>query len=263
MIVTRAWVSDANVISWRPVEFGGGSGRGTAEDWLESGCWPDAAEAPQIAVVGSYAYLARGGRSVALPSTDGGVLTDAGDTAVRPECAWPGGGVTEWRTWPESWHCCGDGARLLAACSVMVPTRWLVLAAVACCRDVLRLAVKGDDRPGAALDAAEAWASGAPGEPELRGFERLASRSLEDAMRFPLSLDGHAAVGAHRAVCHAVRAAHAPVFASHAAAQAADALYSAGCAAGDGSIVRAKARIADVVRGALPWHVVLERLAAG
>ena len=137
-----------------------------------------------------------------------GACRDALDWARLPTT--PADPAAAWLACPR-----GDWLLWLAGRCPALPRAALVLAACACAREALHLVPAGEDRPRAAIEAAEAWARGGDGAPSF-GEVLAAAR---------------AAAYAARAAAYAADAVNA-VLAAHAAALA---------------------RSADLTRGIIAW----------
>lgn len=112
-----------------------------------------------------------------------------------------------------------------------------VRLAVAFAETVIHLVAEGENRPGAAIEAAKAWLANPTEE------NRAAARAAADAARAAASQADYAA--AHVAYAAAVYTAYNDAHAAH-AARAAHAAY-----AGRGNFVITVADICNIIRGAI------------
>ncbi len=190
---------------------------------------------------------ATGGRKAERARVAGDWLCDAAAPELRriPRPAWSyDGEAKDWskaRTWLQAREGCAD-ARWLLHASMMagVDPRLVVRAACACVRTVLGRFPPGEGRPRAALEAAEAWASGQSSPTQVRGFASTATRYARDADEAAEA----AAAGATEDV-------------SCAAYDAGNAAYDTAQAMGEMRWERKLARLVRLVRGQIPTGVVL------
>jgi len=222
-------ISDAYSLSWAPVEFGDGSGRGSFEDWLACGGWPDASsESPKVVAEGRRSWYLDGCEAVELPEPDRGHLA-----------------------WPELWAKAGAAELMgLLRSQGRAP---LARAACACARSAL-----------ASLRERYAMAHDTTGDPLLRFTEAWAGGDI-DAERLVRSAYAEAlGAGWTFSAAPELRAAQVAFvadsdFARSAAQSVTDSslliIDVSGSAAED-----VQRLLGDVVRGALPWHEVLTEL---
>lgn len=228
-------ISDANVLAWRELSLGGGDGRGCLEDWLASGCWPDAAEAAQIVVAGDRAWHAHAGRATPLPD---------------PWPAWgPAPNLGRWPPWPVAWETCGLPGTLCEAALRTAPYRDVLRAAAELVEMALAEVPGVDHRAHEALAETRRWATGSLD----RGYLFV---SASEANQAAAVSDG----AAQRAYWSAATLASGSP--SRAVTQACTALSMVRAADGCSDDVTARF-MADTLRRTIPWHVVLDGLLRG
>lgn len=233
-------VSDANILAWRDLDFEDGAGRGTVEDWLASGCWPDAADAPILAVVGDDAYYAHRGVVRRLPP-----VSDAPKGALWSD------GIAKWSpSWPVMWHDSIDARWMLWVACTVLPRDQATFALCAFARTACRFIPIAETRCEMALVAAERCVAG------TGSLDDVAS-AIEEAKAAARALAPSPA--AHHAALAAVRAAAsflggARLLNADVVARYVVEAFERGTTLTNKDCHRLTAYL---LRGVLPWHAVL------
>lgn len=249
MSVPDAFVSDAHVLALEPVVFGDGSGRGTAEDWIGSGCFPDAEAAPKVACVGARAWYARSGLAVELPAAT----------------AWSTSPEELPASWPGAWAVSTNVATMVRAAWAFAPDAALS-ATQACAERVLPI-LRGVRGLADVANLARRF---------VRSARTLSQSQATDATRHFLdsysgwrpalsAAPNHALMAAYHlayAMVH-LRAAErdlpgdvsSPVWAAVTSVEHAE--HAARAVASYRNGVRWRRPLASVVRAACPWHLIL------
>ena len=131
-----------------------------------------------------------------------GACRDALDWARLPTT--PADPAAAWLACPR-----GDWLLWLAGRCPALPRAALVFAACACVREALHLVPAGEDRPRAAIEAAEAWARGGDGAPSFGEVLAAARAAAYAARAAAYAADAGVAYAAYAAAAAAAADAYA------------------------------------------------------